>query len=120
MAVVLPAPFGPKNPKISPESTRREKLSSALTVRPENQLRYSLVMPSYSRTAGTLGPFYRSLASASDHKVVTNGLALSPTIFEMLRQWTAHLLRQSTRPCTLMTTRHLVITCLRHRGSLRP
>src|SRR5579864_3714623 len=77
MAVVLPAPFGPKNPKISPESTRREKLSSARTVRPENQLRYSLVMPSYSRTAGTLGPFYRSLDSASDYKVVTNGLELT-------------------------------------------
>src|SRR5258706_13604838 len=53
MAVVLPAPFGPKKPKISPGSTRREKRSSALTHWLLKKPRYCLLMLLNSR-AGTL------------------------------------------------------------------
>src|SRR5690242_12144728 len=71
MAVVFPAPFGPRNPKISPASTFREKSARAWTARPESQLRYSLVMPSYSRTTDTAWVFYRPRRQETDDKIIT-------------------------------------------------
>src|SRR5215469_15571481 len=52
IAVVLPAPFGPRKPNISPRSTRNEKSSRALTRSLRKRLRYSLLMLSNSSAAG--------------------------------------------------------------------
>src|ERR1700678_3107352 len=50
MAVLLPAPFGPRKPKISPASTERLKLSRARRRRLLAKLRYSFVTLSNSST----------------------------------------------------------------------
>src|SRR5882757_7551282 len=54
MAVVLPAPFGPRKPKISPGSTRKEKSRRALTHWLLKKPRYCLLTLLNCR-AGTLG-----------------------------------------------------------------
>jgi hypothetical protein len=54
MAVVLPAPFGPRKPKISPVSTRKEKSRSAVTYWFRKKPWYCLLTLLNSR-AGTLG-----------------------------------------------------------------
>jgi len=51
MAVVFPAPLGPRNPNISPLWTWSEKLSSAAIRAPVKRL-YSLLMFSNSRAKG--------------------------------------------------------------------
>ena len=50
IAVLLPAPFEPRNPKISPVSTVREKSSKARRPRLLSHPRYSFVILSNSRT----------------------------------------------------------------------
>src|SRR5205085_10381399 len=55
MAVVLPAPLGPRKPSISPRSTVSEKPSSARTRESARKPRYSLVSPSNSRAGSGTG-----------------------------------------------------------------
>src|ERR1051326_8053023 len=54
IAVVLPAPFGPRKPNISPGSTRRDKLRNAVTHWLRKKPRYCLVT-SVNSSAATLG-----------------------------------------------------------------
>ena len=49
MVVVLPAPFGPRSPKISPDSTAMSNLSTA--VRPLNDFDKSWVSITFDMTA---------------------------------------------------------------------
>ena len=52
MAVLFPAPFGPRKPNISPRSTASEKSSSArIRLLPVHD-RYSFMIRSYSSTGG--------------------------------------------------------------------
>src|SRR5262245_46547200 len=50
IVVVLPAPFGPRNPKISPRFTSREMPRTASTLRPVNGLRNVFQSLSTERT----------------------------------------------------------------------
>src|ERR1039457_2872860 len=52
MQVVLPAPFGPRNPQTSPAATSNETSASAVTPWPENRLRYCLVTRRNSMAGG--------------------------------------------------------------------
>ena len=52
IAVLFPAPLGPRKPKISPVSTERENCCRARTRRRPDHERYSFVIPSYSNASG--------------------------------------------------------------------
>src|SRR3954465_4055291 len=87
MVVVLPAPFGPRSPKISPRRTSIERSMTARTFRPQNPTRKVFERCSAAMIAFSIGAHVYSPAPPA----ATNGKPRDDGV-----ERSSHLLRQKT------------------------